>query len=78
MIYLDNAATSQKPRAVIDAITRYYEQENANIHRGVHFLSELATSKHDRARQARVHAATVKVNSARSTLAVIASFPSAK
>lgn len=52
LVYLDNAATSQKPRVVIDAITRYYEQENANIHRGVHFLSELATSKHDRARQA--------------------------
>jgi cysteine desulfurase/selenocysteine lyase len=52
LVYLDNAATSQKPRAVIDAVTRYYEQENANIHRGVHFLSELATSKHDRARQA--------------------------
>jgi cysteine desulfurase/selenocysteine lyase len=52
LVYLDNAATSQKPRAVIDTITRYYEQENANIHRGVHFLSELATSKHDRARQA--------------------------
>ena len=51
LVYLDNAATSQKPRAVIDAIARYYEQENANIHRGVHFLSELATSKHDRARQ---------------------------
>ena len=52
LVYLDNAATSQKPRVVIDAINRYYEQENANIHRGVHFLSELATSKHDRARQA--------------------------
>ncbi|MGH9516782.1 MAG: SufS family cysteine desulfurase [Terriglobales bacterium] len=52
LVYLDNAATSQKPRVVIDAITRYYEQENANIHRGVHFLSELATSKHDRARHA--------------------------
>jgi cysteine desulfurase/selenocysteine lyase len=52
LVYLDNAATSQKPRTVIDAITRYYEQENANIHRGVHFLSELATSRHDRARQA--------------------------
>lgn len=52
LVYLDNAATSQKPRAVIDAITRYYEQENANIHRGVHFLSQLATSEHDRARQA--------------------------
>jgi cysteine desulfurase / selenocysteine lyase len=52
LVYLDNAATSQKPRVVIDAITRYYEQENANIHRGVHFLSQLATSEHDRARQA--------------------------
>jgi cysteine desulfurase/selenocysteine lyase len=52
LVYLDNAATSQKPRIVIDTIARYYEQENANIHRGVHFLSELATSKHDRARQA--------------------------
>ncbi len=51
LVYLDNAATSQKPQVVIDAIVRYYEQENANIHRGVHFLSELATSKHDRARQ---------------------------
>ena len=51
LVYLDNAATAQKPQVVIDAIVRYYEQENANIHRGVHFLSELATSKHDRARQ---------------------------
>lgn len=51
LIYLDNAATSQKPQVVLDTIARYYEQENANIHRGVHFLSELATSKHDRARQ---------------------------
>jgi cysteine desulfurase / selenocysteine lyase len=63
LVYLDNAATSQKPRAVIDAITRYYEQENANIHRGVHFLSELATSKHDCARQSvrgLINAADVK------------------
>jgi cysteine desulfurase/selenocysteine lyase len=51
LVYLDNAATSQKPQVVIDRIVRYYEQENANIHRGVHFLSELATSKHDRTRQ---------------------------
>jgi cysteine desulfurase/selenocysteine lyase len=51
LVYLDNAATSQKPQVVIDAITRYYQEENANIHRGVHFLSELATSKHDRARK---------------------------
>jgi cysteine desulfurase/selenocysteine lyase len=51
LVYLDNAATSQKPRAVIEAVSRYYEQENANIHRGVHFLSELATREHDRARE---------------------------
>jgi cysteine desulfurase/selenocysteine lyase len=51
LIYLDNAATSQKPQVVLDTIARYYEQENANIHRGVHFLSELATSEHDRARK---------------------------
>ena len=51
LVYLDNAATSQKPRSVIDAVSRYYELENANIHRGVHFLSELATREHDRARE---------------------------
>ncbi len=50
LAYLDNAATTQKPRAVIDAMTRYYEQENANVHRGVHLLSELATKAHDEAR----------------------------
>jgi cysteine desulfurase/selenocysteine lyase len=52
LVYLDNAATSQKPRAVIRAITRYYEQENANIHRGVHLLSVEATEAHDAARRA--------------------------
>lgn len=52
LVYLDNAATSQKPRAVIERLVKYYEQENANIHRGVHFLSELATREHDRAREA--------------------------
>ena len=51
LVYLDNAATSQKPRAVIEAITRYYEQDNANIHRGVHTLSVRATEAHDAARQ---------------------------
>jgi cysteine desulfurase/selenocysteine lyase len=50
LIYLDNAATSQKPQIVIDTIRRYYEQDNANIHRGVHALSERATADHDRAR----------------------------
>ena len=51
LVYLDNAATSQKPQVVIDAISRYYEQGNANIHRGVHFLSEEATEAHERARR---------------------------
>jgi cysteine desulfurase / selenocysteine lyase len=51
LVYLDNAATSQKPRAVIDAIVRYYEGTNANIHRGVHYLSETATADYERARQ---------------------------
>lgn len=60
LVYLDNAATSQKPQTVIDAIRRYYQQENANIHRGVHFLSERATADYERARakvQAFLHAA---------------------
>ncbi|MBO0910715.1 MAG: cysteine desulfurase [Acidobacteria bacterium] len=52
LAYLDNAATSQKPQAVIERIVKYYQEENANIHRGVHFLSELATREHDRAREA--------------------------
>jgi len=51
LVYLDNAATSQKPRAVIDALTRYYEESNANIHRGVHFLSEHATEEYEAARK---------------------------
>jgi cysteine desulfurase/selenocysteine lyase len=51
LVYLDNAATSQKPQVVIDAITRYYEEGNANVHRGVHFLSEHATGEHERARR---------------------------
>ena len=50
LIYLDNAATSQKPRAVIDAVTRFYASENANIHRGVHYLSERATVAYDAVR----------------------------
>jgi cysteine desulfurase/selenocysteine lyase len=51
LVYLDSAATSQKPRAVIDAIVRYYEHDNANIHRGVHTLSVRATEAHDEARE---------------------------
>jgi cysteine desulfurase / selenocysteine lyase len=50
LVYLDNAATAQKPRAVIEAIIHYYEHENANIHRGVHYLSERATDEFEAAR----------------------------
>lgn len=50
LVYLDNGATSQKPQAVIDAIARYYQKENSNIHRGVHFLSEQATAAYEAAR----------------------------
>jgi cysteine desulfurase/selenocysteine lyase len=51
LVYLDNAATTQKPRQVIDAISRYYELDNANVHRGVHALSERATLAHEGARE---------------------------
>ncbi len=51
LIYLDNAATSQKPRAVIDALDDYYTRQNGNIHRGVHYLSQIATDAYDRARE---------------------------
>jgi cysteine desulfurase / selenocysteine lyase len=52
LVYLDNAATSQKPKSVIDAIVRYYERDNANIHRGVHYLSQQATEEFEAARKA--------------------------
>jgi cysteine desulfurase / selenocysteine lyase len=61
LVYLDSAATSQKPQVVIDTITRYYERTNANIHRGVHYLSERATKEHEAARQT----AQVFLNAAR-------------
>jgi cysteine desulfurase/selenocysteine lyase len=51
LVYLDSAATAQKPRAVIDAEVRYYEQDNANVHRGVHLLSERATEAYEGARE---------------------------
>jgi cysteine desulfurase/selenocysteine lyase len=50
LVYLDNAATTQKPAAVIEAVKRYYEEDNANVHRGVHLLSERATRAFDDAR----------------------------
>ena len=50
LVYFDNAATSQKPQVVIDTLNRYYATENANIHRGIHFLSELATAEYEETR----------------------------
>jgi cysteine desulfurase/selenocysteine lyase len=50
LVYLDNAATTQKPQVVLDALTRYYTDINSNVHRGVHNLSELATEAYDGAR----------------------------
>ena len=51
LVYLDNAATTQKPQAVIDAITNYYVKNNANVHRGVHTLSQRATDDYELARE---------------------------
>ncbi len=51
LVYLDNAATTQKPRAVLDASRRYYEEINANIHRGTHHLARAATAAHEAARE---------------------------
>ncbi len=51
LAYLDNAATTQKPQCVIEAVRQYYERDNANVHRGVHALSERATAKYEGARE---------------------------
>ena len=51
LVYLDNAATSQKPRAVIQALVDYYERYNSNVHRGVHTLSVEATDAYEEARR---------------------------
>ena len=51
LIYFDNGATSQKPKQVIDTISEYYSKYNANIHRGVHFLSNFATDANENARK---------------------------
>ena len=50
LVYLDNAATSQKPQVVLDTLMRYYTTENSNVHRGVHYLSEQATQDYEGAR----------------------------
>lgn len=51
LIYFDSAATTQKPRSVLEALRNYYEHENANVHRGLHFLSSRATEAYERSRQ---------------------------
>ncbi|MDE2088398.1 MAG: cysteine desulfurase [Gammaproteobacteria bacterium] len=51
LVYLDNAATTQKPQAVIDALSRYYARDNSNVHRGVHTLSQRATEEYEGARE---------------------------
>ncbi len=51
LVYLDNAATSHKPVSVIDAISDYYRSDNSNIHRGVHYLSEVSSEKYEKARE---------------------------
>lgn len=51
LVYLDNAASSQRPRAVIDTLSRYYEHDHANVHRGVHTLSQRATDAYEGARE---------------------------
>ncbi len=51
LVYLDNAATAQKPEAVLQAIDRYYREQNSNVHRGVHFLSAQATREYEGARE---------------------------
>lgn len=66
LIYLDNAATSQKPRAVLDALKNYYERDNANVHRGIHELSNRATAGFEAARTA-----TAKFINARSADEII-------
>jgi cysteine desulfurase/selenocysteine lyase len=66
LVYFDNAATSQKPRAVVDALVRYYERDNANVHRGIHELSNRSTNAFEAARER-----TRKFLNARSTEEII-------
>src|SRR4029077_19723620 len=66
LIYLDNAATTQKPRAVLDTLRNYYEKDNANVHRGIHERSNRATTAYEAAR-----ARTAKFINARSADEII-------
>ena len=63
LVYLDNAASTQKPQQVLDVLTNYYEHDNANVHRGVHTLAERATADYEAAREKVrkfIHAASTK------------------
>lgn len=62
LVYFDNGATSQKPQIVIDAIAKYYQEINANIHRGVHTLSQLATDAYEESRLKMQHHINAKFN----------------
>ena len=55
LVYMDNAATSQKPKTVIDSISNYYSEYNSNVHRGVHTLSQLATDLFEKSRESVSH-----------------------
>ena len=67
LIYLDNGATTQKPRCVVEAVTNEYYSVNANVHRGVHFLSQQATELHEASRET-VVASSMPVAPTRSSL----------
>lgn len=74
LVYLDNAATSQKPKAVIDAIDNYYKQYNSNIHRGAHHLAQLATEAYEGARKTiadHLNAQSKEINFVRGTTEAI-------
>jgi len=60
LVYFDNAATTQKPQQVIDSLTNYYTKLNSNIHRGVHYLSQLATNAYEESREAVRHLINAK------------------
>ena len=62
LVYLDNGASSQKPNLVIDGVRAYYQNENANIHRGVHYLSQEATTRYEDARETITKAINAKHN----------------
>lgn len=55
LVYLDNAATTQKPRQVLEVLSRYYSMENSNVHRGVHYLSQKATDQVEESRRVVQH-----------------------